>query len=350
VQRVAGLRVTWLPQWERWHTARYDASYLLPLLAFTLASPAVDMAHVHGNPYFLLRPRSRARVLHYQNSPDARSPRYGRALARADSVICCSRFIRQQLIEAVPYPNSRIAVVYNGFDRDLFERDARAETRARYAIPDGQPVLLYVGRIGEAKGLLVLVEALERIIQGGGPQPLLLVAGSGTLGFELHRAAWPALEAYERRVYERAGSLPVRFLGPVPSARLPALYQAADIFVCPSIYQDPFPLVNIEAAAAGLPVVASTVGGIPEAVRHEQTGLLFPPEDSGALAAALGRLLADVPLRRRLGAAGRELAARFDWGTLAREVLALYDGILGQASARRGSGAKQVRGNVSESQ
>src|SRR5688572_11658552 len=60
-QRIAGMRVTWLPQWERWHTARYDASYLLPLLAFTLTSPAVDVAHVHGNPYFLLRPRSRAR-------------------------------------------------------------------------------------------------------------------------------------------------------------------------------------------------------------------------------------------------------------------------------------------------
>jgi glycosyltransferase involved in cell wall biosynthesis len=324
-RRVAGIQVHWLPLWSRWQTRRYDFSYLLPLSSYILGSRTADVTHVHGNPYFLLPLRSRARILHYQNSPDVRSPRYGRAVARADMVICCSGFIRRQLLAALPYPASQATVVHNGVDRALFAQADRTQARARYAIPDNQLVLLYTGRIGEEKGLLVLIEAFERTVRAGGPPPLLLVAGSGTLGFELHQAAWADLQAYERQVYQRASGLPVRFLGNVPRADLPALYRAADIFVCPSVYEEPFGMVNVEAAAAGLPVVASAVGGIPEAVLHEQTGLLVPPGDERSLAEALQRLLSDAPLRHRLSRVAQQAAAQFDWQVLAASVQAVYD-------------------------
>lgn len=349
-RRVAGVRLRWLPQWRAWRTSRYDFSYLIPLGLFSHASRGADVTHVHGNPYFLLRSRAGVHILHYQSTPDARSPRYGRAVARADAVICCSDFIRRQLLAAVSYPPSRVTVVCNGVDHARFGAADRAPARARHGLPEGRVVLLYVGRIGEEKGLHVLIEALAMLAGDGGPQPLLLVAGSGTLGFELYQPAWGGLRSYEHRVRERAGDLPVRFLGSVAQAELPALYRAADIFVCPSTYEEPFGMVNVEAAAAGLPVIASAVGGIPEAVVHEQTGLLVPPGDERALAGALRRLIADESLRRQLGHSAQRFAAQFDWRVLQAKVQTVYDAARGDrlrvspgAARAKGSGGRGAR-------
>ncbi len=323
-QTIAGVRVYWLPQWSSLRSRRRDLSYLVPLWLYTLGSRAVEVTHVHGNPYYLVPFRSRARVLHVQDSSIQSSPRMEQAMARADRIICCSQFIRHQLMERVAYPAAQIDIVPNGADWNLYAQTSREEARAALDIPSDDLALLYVGRIGPEKGLLVLVEALGAIVARGRSAPLLLVAGSGTLGFEGYPAAWSELQSYEHRVRQLAEDLPVRFLGAVPRTELPACYRAADIFVCPSTYQEPFGMVNIEAAAAGLPVVASAVGGIPEAVFNEQTGLLFPSGDGQALADALLRLMDDAPLRDRMGRAGRNLGAQFDWKVIAGTVADIY--------------------------
>jgi glycosyltransferase involved in cell wall biosynthesis len=119
------------------------------------------------------------------------------------------------------------------------------------------------------------------------------------------------------------------------------LYAHAAVFCCPSIYE-PFGIINLEAMACGTPVVASAVGGIPEAVADGETGLLVPveqqteapfePADPAAfsrdLAAAINRLLADPDLRARMAAAGRRrVEEHFAWGAIARRTMALYEGL-----------------------
>jgi glycosyltransferase involved in cell wall biosynthesis len=330
-QHIGGVQVHWLPEWRHWRSRRYDFSNLLPLLRYTMTARSMDVTHVHGNPFFVVRSRSRAHILHLHSSPLRQSPRYDRAVARADRVICCSRFILDELLQAVPYPSTEAHVVHSGVDQRFFAHMDRRQARTALGLGNDQETLLYVGRVGPEKGLLILVRALREIKRRGGAVPYLLVAGSSILGFEGHQAAWEYLHAYERLVLQEAEGLPIRFLGPVPQVRLPALYRAADIFVCPSVYQEPFGMVNVEAAAAGAAVIASRVGGIPEAVVHESTGLLVPPDDPGALAEAILRLLRDEVLRLQLARRGQEAAARFDWQTLTAQVMTIYQDVLAGA-------------------
>ncbi|NLG48962.1 MAG: glycosyltransferase family 4 protein [Chloroflexi bacterium] len=326
---IAGVRVRWLAPWASLNTPRYDLSFLAPLWLFMLRARPADVTHVHGNPYFLPRLRTRARVLHVQDLSIQPSPQMNRAVARADRIICCSHFVRHKLIETVSYPPERIGVVPNGADAQVYAQISRASARAALALSDNHFVMLYVGRIGPEKGLLVLIEALNRLTAQretglSSLSPLLLVAGSATLGFEGYPAAWQDRQTYEQQVRQRAQGLPVRFLGAVPRAELPALYRAADVFVCPSVYEEPLGMVNIEAAAAGVPVIASAVGGIPDAVAHGKSGLLVPPGDAQALAEALLHLMYDTTLCRQMGSAAQDLAVQFDWRVLAGRVMDIY--------------------------
>jgi 2-deoxystreptamine N-acetyl-D-glucosaminyltransferase/2-deoxystreptamine glucosyltransferase len=104
-----------------------------------------------------------------------------------------------------------------------------------------------------------------------------------------------------------------------------------DVLVLPSVYEE-MGSVLTEAMAAGLPVVASDVGGIPEVVRHGETGLLVPPGDVDALAAALDRVVAEPGLRDRLAAGARARSADYSWPALAARVAAVYDRALGLAA------------------
>jgi glycosyltransferase involved in cell wall biosynthesis len=155
--------------------------------------------------------------------------------------------------------------------------------------------LLFVGRLRIRKGVEVLLAALDLLRQQDGAAPMLVIAGDGE-----HRVA---LEATAARLGLDGTS--VRFLGRADAARVRALLAAARALVVPSTYEG-MPLVVLEAMAAGLPVVASRVSGIPEVVLDGETGWLVPPEDPQALAMALHELLADAGEGRRRGAAGRQ--------------------------------------------
>ena len=163
---------------------------------------------------------------------------------------------------------------------------------------DGGPAetpgyLLFVGRLRLRKGVEVLLEALARL-----PGARLLIAGDGE-----HRAALEARTA----ALGLGGA--VRFLGRASAGRVQALLAGARALVVPSIYEG-MPLVVLEAMAAGVPVVASRVSGIPEVVDDPATGWLVLPEDPSCLARALGEALADEAAARRRGAAGRLKVAR----------------------------------------
>ena len=159
--------------------------------------------------------------------------------------------------------------------------------------PEEPPHVLYVGRLSEEKGVPELLEAtdgLRRVVVGDGP--------------------------LRGRVSDAVGFVPPAELGPY--------YERAAVVVCPS-RREGYGVVAREAMAYGRPVVASAVGGLTEAVEDGVTGVLVPPRDPVALRAALERLLADRPLRDRLGEAARAWAReQFSWQTATEQTIAAY--------------------------
>jgi glycosyltransferase involved in cell wall biosynthesis len=185
----------------------------------------------------------------------------------------------------------------------------REAVRAQLGVGPGEPLALYAGRVTADKGMLVLLDALARL-----PALHLAVAGDGEALGELRR---------------RAARLPrLHLLGQVPPSRVLQLLSAADLFVHPSCCAEGLPSSILEAAAAGLAIVATPQGGTVEVVQSPDHGLLVPPGDPAALADAMARLVNHPALRTRLGAAARRLVAeRFTWDRIAeateRELLAL---------------------------
>lgn len=188
---------------------------------------------------------------------------------------------------------------------------AAAELRARYA---PKPLLLYVGKLRHYKGLNVLIDAMTSI------DAHLLVVGSGMLEEEWRGQA-TALGLNDR----------ISFLGELSDAeKLPMLY-ASDLFVLPSNNRaEAFGIVLIEAMACGLPLISTELGtGTSFVNQHEQTGLVVPPDDPQAMAAAINRLLADEPLRREMGkAALARVRSEFTKEIMATRMRDLYQEVL----------------------
>jgi len=185
--------------------------------------------------------------------------------------------------------------------------------RRKYGL-DGGPWLLTVARLDFHKGIDTVIRALPAI-RAAVPAARYAVAGIGS--------TQGALEAL---VAELGLGDAVRLLGFVPDDELPALYNAADVFVLVSrrydLLVEGFGIAIVEASASGLPVIASRSGGIPEAVREGETGLLVDPDDAAAVGATAIRLLGDEGLRHRMGAAGREAVERYyNWDRVAADLI-----------------------------
>ena len=174
---------------------------------------------------------------------------------------------------------------------ELPELPSRDELRAELGF-DGT-TLVFAGRLGPQKSLDVALEALVDV-----PDVTLAVAGDG-----------PERSALERRVGELGLDGRVRFLGSVPRASVLRLFRAADASVLPSAWEN-FPHTVVEALAVGCPVIATAVGGVPEVVRDGENGLLVPPGDPAALAAAIARFFADERAPRAARRRGRRPPSR----------------------------------------
>lgn len=227
-------------------------------------------------------------------------------------------------------PEDRIVVIPPGVDVDDLQNAAsEAELRslrASLALGPG-PVLLHVGRLHEQKGQAYLVEAMPRVLARH-PTAVLLIAGEGE--------ERPRLETLIRRL-ELDQS--VRLLG--RRSDVPALLALADLFVFPSIHKEGLPVAVVEAAAAGLPVVAARTGPLEEAVEDGVTGVLVPPRNPEALARALGDLLERPEHRRTMGADARRRAEeRFSLKASAKKLEALYGQILTEEAPARSSPAR----------
>jgi glycosyltransferase involved in cell wall biosynthesis len=186
-------------------------------------------------------------------------------------------------------------------------------------------IVLYLARLTREMGLDVFLAAARALLARGAPLKFLVGGQEGELTGEAHALA----RAFPGSVFVHAD---------VPSEALPSWYAAADIVAVPSLDARACgSLSAAEASATGRPVVASRVGGVPEFVVDGTTGLLVPPGDADALAAALDRLATAPDEARRLGAAGRGFAeARLDVGQTNARIERLFRGLLGDAAARPG--------------
>jgi glycosyltransferase involved in cell wall biosynthesis len=205
---------------------------------------------------------------------------------------------------------ARTRIWGRGVDTELFTPYRRDEALRHELLDGAETLLLSVGRISAEKGVAMLFDAYREL----DPQRVrLVVVGDGPSRRELEASAPPG----------------VCFRGELHGAELASAYASADVFCFPS-QTDTFGQVVLEASASGLPVVAVNVGGAAELVHDRRTGLLAQRADAAAFRDALRELIADEPLRRRLGAAARAEALEHTWKRSYRQLLTAY----GEATAR----------------
>jgi starch synthase len=256
------------------------------------------------------------------------------AVEGADAVIAVSAGMRDDVLRCYPDVDpGRVHVVHNGIDTEEYQPDPRTNVLEQHGIdPDG-PSVLFIGRITRQKGLPHLLRAALSLDPG---VQLVLCAGSPDTDEILAEVSLliDSLRA------DRGGVIWIQQMLPRPD--LIQILTHATVFACPSVYE-PMGIVNLEAMACEVPVVATATGGIPEVVADEETGLLVPIEQvedgsgtplDGArfeadLAARISLLLADPKLAKTMGEAGRRRAIeQFSWATIATRTLDLYRALM----------------------
>jgi glycosyltransferase involved in cell wall biosynthesis len=288
-------------------------------LAGRLAGVPV-VATVHGRSYY---PDCGRRRLAY------------RVVSRAATMVAVSEDVKRFVIQATGVSAVRVRVVHNGIAGAAPVSDeAKAGLRAELGLPHGARVVTVVGSLYPIKGHRYLLDAAPQILAAC-PSTVFLIVGRGDCEATLKQQA-KSLGIDAR----------VRFLG--LRGDVAALLAISDVFALPSLSEG-LSIAILEAMAAGRPVVTTSVGGNPELVVHEVTGVLVPPADPGALASAVTRVLANPAEARRLGDSGLDhVRARFSMDTMVRAYEATYDAVRGYpplpapspGSARAARGAR----------
>jgi glycosyltransferase involved in cell wall biosynthesis len=317
------------------------AAWAPPRLGWLLRPPAylralrseldgpLDVFHWHNpglDPEAAARVRARLRVFtnhtsHFLEwSLGGQSPRRARAAVRhADVVLCPS----QELVEATlttGFPADRVFFVTNGVDTHRFAPGVDgAAVRARLGFGPEDVVFLCPRRLEKKNGVPYWLRALPEVVRGSAAPVRFLLVGD-----------YPGRDVYSDRdaVAALIGELGLGdrlvWVGSVPPAEMPQHVAAADVVVLPSL-MEATSIAGLEAMAAGKPLLGTNVGGIPQILEDGRTGLLVPPADAQALAAAMLRLADDPDGRRRMGAAGRAaVESRFSWDAVGRTTLDIY--------------------------
>jgi starch synthase len=238
------------------------------------------------------------------------------AALSAAAVVAVSDGMRADILAAYPdISPKRLRVIRNGIDTSQYAPDAATDVVERHGIAPDRPYVIFVGRVTRQKGLPVLLRAaaaldpsVQLVLCAGAPDTPELAAEVSDLVAGLQAT--------------RSGVFWIPEMLPKPSVI--QLLTHALAFACPSVYE-PLGIVNLEAMACGTAVVASRVGGIPEVVTDGVTGLLVPPDDPPALAAALNDLARDPARAAAYGQAGRDRAVtEFSWQSVAAATAGLY--------------------------
>jgi spore coat protein SA len=313
-------------------TLRYHTALQLRLLQLRyLFRPLVrklqkgDLVYIHNRPEYALALRSgclRARasvVLHMQNSHLRFLPtRFARQLD-VDALVFCSSYLQQEASDFSSNVKCSV-VIPNGADENCFF-PALSHGATEQNSSD-KPVALFVGRLIPEKGVHIFVEAMRQLEANGAEVTGRIVGGAGFGGHETSE--------YVIRLKQNKPSN-VEFADYVSGPALAAEFRRAHIFCCPSTWSEPFGMVNVEAMATALPVIATAVGGIPE-IFQEGGGLLIPSNSPGALATAIDLLLKDSGKRHQLASESyRIFQKRYRWQEIHSQYRGLIDSICGAA-------------------
>ena len=208
--------------------------------------------------------------------------------AKPDAIVAVSEFIKGQYVEA-GFPSDRIMVAHLGIDTALFQ------PRQEPHVKDNSLEVVFAGQLWEGKGPQVVVDALGRLRRSEPDLDLRLrIMGRGNEAFKQYLLA----EIQKHGMQDRTV-----LDGFVPQSMVAERLRKADIFVLPSIWDEPFSVILVQAMASGIPVIATTSGGTPEALVDGVEGILIPPQDADALAGAVLRLARNPGLRNMLAQA-----------------------------------------------
>ncbi|MCS7119888.1 MAG: glycosyltransferase family 4 protein [Nitrososphaerota archaeon] len=234
---------------------------------------------------------------------------YRKYINKADVITAVSR-AAANFIEHFTQ-EKEILVIPNGVDADRFVCPGSLDDPQRKTLK-----ILYVGRLVYRKGVHILIRAMPEIIKEF-PDCSLIIAGKGPME-DFLKMLVKSLDLKDN----------VKLIGPVPDEKLPALYSQCSIFALPSLYCESFGITLLEAMAAGKPVIASNVGGIPEVITDGLNGLLFRRGDIKDLAEKIIHLLSDRKLAEFLGLRAKyTVRKRYDWDVVAEEVERVYENI-----------------------
>jgi len=299
------------------------------LLSLELRFKPVDVLH---SPDFIPPFRRRCRsiitihdlnfLLYPQFLTKASARYYGQidqAVRHTDHIIAVSESTRHDIVRLLGVPEQMITVIYEAprrFFHILPDVDLRPRLQQRFGLK--RDFLLFAGTIEPRKNIPTLLSAFQQMLDHYHPDVDLVLAGA---------RGWLADEI-DGLVSRLGLSDRVRFLGRVSDEELVWLYNATRMLVWPTFYEG-FGLPPLEAMACGAPVIVSNVSSLPEVVGD--AGLLVDPTDTNALTVAMWRVLSDDTLRQEMIAKGIKRAANFSWERAARETLALYRRVAGQA-------------------
>jgi alpha-maltose-1-phosphate synthase len=257
------------------------------------------------------------------------------AILDADAIVAVSKSTAADILRAYPDVDpKRIHVIYNGIDLAEYQKTSEAKALIDYGVDPAVPYVLFVGRITRQKGVTHLVDAIRYM---PAETQVVLCAGAPDT---------PEIAAELRQKVEdarRDHPLIVWIEKMVTKKETIQLYSHARVFCCPSVYE-PFGIINLEAMACHVPVVASATGGIKEVVVDGETGLLVPFDQDPVtsfptnrekfardLATAINRLMDDPEKCRRFGEAGRRRVEQtFSWTAIARQTIRLYEQLIQQ--------------------
>jgi glycogen synthase len=250
------------------------------------------------------------------------------AIETADAVIAVSRETRNDILSYFDVKPERVHIIHNGIDLDEYQKTDATDALHKYGIDPQRPFVLFVGRITRQKGIIHLVNAIPHI----DPSLQVVLAAGAPDTDEIRKEMNEGVAAGSAA---RKGIIWIDEM--LPREEVIQLYSHATVFCCPSVYE-PFGIINLEAMACETAVVASAVGGIPEVVVPDETGVLVdlelhddglnpvdPQDFERRLAEAINSVALDPQRAAQLGQNGRRRAEeQFSWNAIARKTLDLY--------------------------
>lgn len=293
------------------------AAYLRVLRDLIARLQPGDLVYVHNRPEAaaplasIASARGFRVALHMHNSHLKVASRGLLRALRHTPIVFCSDFLRREIAVALPNHFTRTYLVYNGADDTKFYATSKR--------PGTVPQIIFTGRLVPYKGVHVLLEAMRLLEERGVAAVCKVVGGSGFGNSRRTRYVKKLSQLCPRNT---------ELLGYRKGKEIADLLRDSDIYCCPSIWNDPFPLSVLEAMASGLALVASAVGGIPEALAYGG-GLLVPPQDAEALAVALMSVVNDSALRHKLATEARQsFQEHFSWSDVRRQYEAILPDLL----------------------